>query len=435
MRLSVFGMGKLGVAFSAAAASKGHSVVGVDVNESIVQDVNAGVAPFPEPELQDYLDEYGKRIMATIDSREAEGTDKTFVFVPTPSTDDGRFDNRYIYAVLDEIAGIIDSVEGYHLVTVASTVSPTSMAEFERYLEAESGARCGVDFGLCYSPSFIAQGTIIRDFLNPEILLVGGSDERARDELEAFWQSVIETEPTITRTNYINAELAKITFNVYSTMKISFANSMALLCGQHDGADVDTIMNAVKNDDRIGGPKLFKGGLGYGGPCLPRDNPAFRAFADYPEPIDIGRVTDTVNRAVKRTVVETTERIAEQDATLGILGLSYKPDTNITQASQALEIAEMLVDRGHEVATYDPLAEERTHDSLDAVLEVADTVLLLTPWAEFDDIDPDRLRGMSVLDIWRLHQDELDGESGYHAWGVNTPDRIALASEELPTPE
>lgn len=422
MRVSIYGLGKLGSSLAAAVASKGHSVVGVDVDDHIVSQVNQGTAPFPEPELQEYFAEHGDRIIATADASEAlDQTEVSFVLVPTPSQADGSFDNAYVYAVWDSIAEALSESDEFHLLVLSSTVSPTSMQEFEEYLEAETGGTSGVDWGLCYNPCFIAQGTIIRDFLNPRILLMGQSDDSSGRKLLSFWESVIETDPTVTRMEFINAELAKIIFNVFSTMKISFANQISMVCGQYEDANVDVVMDSIVDDERIGGKKLFKGGLGFGGPCLPRDNRAFQAFAEAPPELDMQQRTDQVNDAVPVAVEETVVGIASLDDTVGILGLTYKPDTHITRESQSLEIASRLADRGYDVVTYDPMAEERTIDSLERVLEDASVLLLLTPWEEFANVEASRLRQKTVLDVWRLHYPELADHDGYYAWGVDVP--------------
>ena len=434
MKVSVFGIGKLGISFGAGLASEGHSVVGVDVNENLVESVNEGIAPFPEPGLQEHIDEYGDQLRATTDYSDAvQNSSVSVIFVPTPSQDDGSFDNRFVEDVLEGIATELREKDEYHLVVLSSTVSPGSMREFEALVEERSGKTCGEDLGLCYNPSFIAQGTIIRDFLNPEILLIGESDEEAGDRLIDFWNTILGTDPVVSRMNYINAEMAKITFNVFSTMKISFANQMAMLCGQHDGANVDTVMDAIKHDERVGGKKLFTGGLGYGGPCLPRDNGAFREFADLPSFLDIEERTDGLNDALPGIIEDVAEELASKDTTFGVLGLTYKPGTHITRESQALEIAHNLAAEGYEVLTYDPMAGERNCESVDEVLNDADVILSLTPWPEFEDLTRDQLADKKVFDAWRIHADELSDKDDYYAFGVDAPTSIPETVEARDT--
>lgn len=422
MDISVFGIGKLGIAFSAGAASYGHGVIGVDVNEELVESVNDGTAPFPEPRLQETLNASGDNFRATTNYAEAiHQTSVSFVFVPTPSTDNGDFDNKFVYDTLDGIADELAKKDSYHLIVLCSTVSPGSCSQFESFLEEATGTPSGDNWGLCYNPAFISQGTIIHDFYNPEILLLGESDRKAGDKLMQFWDSTLQTSPVISRMNFINTEIAKIAFNVFSTIKISFANQMALLCGQHDGANVDAVMNSIKQDRRIGGEKLFMGGLGFGGPCLPRDNSAFRAFADLPSAIDIQKRTDNLNDAIPEVVQDIAERIADDDDTFGVLGLTYKPGTHITKESQATEIAHSLESTGYDVLTYDPMAEERTCDDIDSVLERADLILILTPWPEFEAVPSEQLAEKKVFDAWRMHSEELSGEDNYYAFGVDEP--------------
>src|SRR5205823_399946 len=153
---------------------------------------------------------------------------------------------------------------------LTSTVLPGST----RYgllpvLEGASGKRCGRDFGLCYSPEFIALGTVIKDFLRPDFLLIGESDSAAGDQLQDLYRDVCETQPPVARMSWVNAELTKIAVNTYVTMKITFANSLAMLCQRLPGGDIDAVTSALGLDSRIG-PRYLKAGLGYGGPCFPR---------------------------------------------------------------------------------------------------------------------------------------------------------------------
>jgi UDPglucose 6-dehydrogenase len=308
-------------------------------------------------------------------------------------------------------------------VTIASTVSPGTVETIRRALEEGTGGTCGEDWGLCYSPWFISQGTVIEDFINPEITMVGSDDDRSEDALEDVLDTLIESDPTVTRMSFVSAEIAKITFNVYSTMKISFANQMGWICGRHENADVDVVMESIKHDDRIGGPKLFTAGLGFGGPCLPRDNRAFRAFTDVPERYDFGRVTDSINHAMPSMVVDQIESVADSDETVGVLGLSYKPRTDMTKESQSLVISELLADRRDApVLTYDPKAPERNCETLGELVESVDVLLLLTPWPEFESVDAETLREKKVVDMWRFFDADIrEADDDYWAFGVDFP--------------
>jgi UDPglucose 6-dehydrogenase len=166
----------------------------------------------------------------------------------------------------------------YHLVVLSSTVMPGATEKIRQMLEQTSGKRCGEEFGFCYNPEFIALGSVIRDMLNPDMLLIGESDERAGQILAGIYGNVCKSKPVVARMNFVNAELTKLSVNTYVTTKISYANMLAEICEKLPGADADVVTSALGLDSRIG-RKYLKGALGYGGPCFPRDNVAFAALA------------------------------------------------------------------------------------------------------------------------------------------------------------
>src|SRR5579872_1702809 len=223
-------------------------------------------------------------------------------------------------------------------------------------LEAHSGKKCGLDFGLCYNPEFIALGSVIRDMLHPDMILIGESDPRSGALLEELYNGVCESNPRIQRMNYVNAELTKLSVNTYVTTKISYANMLAEICETLPGADVDVVTTAIGCDSRIG-QKYLKGGLGYGGPCFPRDNVAFSALARANgAPALLAEATDALNkRQVPRLAALVMAHLPE-GGTAGVLGLSYKPNTEVVEESQGLALAKYLAEHDVAVAVYDPAA-------------------------------------------------------------------------------
>ena len=200
--------------------------------------------------------------------------------MPTPSDPvDKTFSLRNVMLAAEKIGAALRKKQGWHLVVLSSTVMPGSTGgKLLPALEAYSGKKCGAGFGLCYNPEFIALGSVIRDMLNPDMILIGESDERSGDILERLYIGVCDSNPHIRRMNHVNAELTKISVNTFVTTKISYANMLAQVCETLPGADMDVVTSAIGCDSRIG-QKYLKGALGYGGPCFPRDNLAFSALA------------------------------------------------------------------------------------------------------------------------------------------------------------
>jgi len=417
MRVSIFGFGRVGTALGAALGSKDHEVIGVDVDEKIISKVKRGESPFPEKGLEELMKLYNKNITATHNIPETiKDTDLSFILVPTPSREDGSFDNRYIYEVLGNSVNAMREKKNPHTFVVSSTVSPGSMEEFKTFLEGK-GMRYDQDFYLYYNPAFIRQGSIVKDFLLPDVVLVGGEESRKRN-LTPLLETLIENDAPFIETSFINSEIAKIALNTFVTLKISFSNLIGGLCEDYSGADADIVMSVIRESGQIVGKKLLRPGLGYGGPCLPRDNNALRAFARFPDERDLSRAVDKVNNSIPLRIVQSIEEIYREGDTIGVLGLSYKPGTYITTESQALKIANLLSDRFGEVNTYDPMARERNCETKEELLSKSDIVLLLTPWEEFSEIPPNQLRDKKVYDAWRFFEKNLGGEENYYPLGV-----------------
>ncbi len=233
MNISIIGMGKLGSPMAAVMAHKGHTVVGVDLNPQFVSAINEeGRPPVREPGLQEMITANHERLTATHSYEEAIlATDLTFIIVPTPSGPDGRFSLEYVMKAAEKIGAALRKKEEWHLVVLSSTVMPGSVDHhLLPALEKYSGKKCGPGFGLCYNPEFIALGSVVRDMLYPDMILIGESEERSGAILEQLYTGVCESNPRIQRMNYVNAELTKLSVNTFVTTKISYANMLAQVC-------------------------------------------------------------------------------------------------------------------------------------------------------------------------------------------------------------
>jgi UDPglucose 6-dehydrogenase len=392
-----------------------------------------------EPGIEKLYAECRGWLSATTDAGAAVAqADATMIMVPTPSEADGAYSLRYALEACDVIGDALRQKPGYHLVVMKSTVLPGSCDEhLIPRLESRSGKRCGPDFGVCYNPEFIALGSVIHNIFNPDLTLIGESDPRAGDTLVRVYDRLLNGPSPTARMNFVNAELTKLAVNTYVTMKITYANLLARLCERLPGGDVDAVTGALGLDGRIG-RKYLKGGLGYGGPCFPRDNRAMLCLARrVGVPFNLAEATDRANREL---TIRVAELVASKTATGGkvaILGLSYKPNTAVVDESQGVLIAQLLTGRGIEVTAYDPMAIEPARavlkdsvkyaESAQACIADADVILLATPWDEFKGLDYTRQsspRQPIVIDSWNL----LDGVDRRHATiiqlGVNA--RAAL---------
>ena len=434
--VSVVGLGKLGAPMAACYASMGCRVIGLDLDASKVEAVNRGLPPVIEPDLDRLMAESAGRFTATQDWNEAiGGSEITFVIVPTPSEPNGRFTATYAVDAMRSIGQALREKNTYHLVVLCSTVVPGTMdREVRPALEEAAGKPCGEAMGLCYSPRFIALGTVVHDFLNPDLVLVGESDERSGEALERFYGGVHENKPPIARMSYANAELAKLAVNTFVTTKISFANMLTAMCEALPGGDVDAVTAALGIDSRIG-PKTLKGGLGYGGPCFPRDNLALSYLGrELGVAAAIAEATDTINRGQIDRLLTLVRRHRPAEAAVGILGLSYKPGTSIIEESQGVALARTLAAEGIPVVVYDPMAMDEAEaalggtgvafaETMEACAARAGLLAVMTPWPEFEALGPGMLRPGTpkpvVIDCWRaLDQERLAGAAEYIALGI-----------------
>lgn len=416
--LSVIGLGRLGAPLAACFAAKGFQVIGVDRNPAVVSLMNTGKAPVYEPGLDELIRKNKKRIRAVSDIQEAVlNSQATFIVVATPSNESGASSLEYVLPVCKDIAEALRQKSEFHLVVLTSTVMPGAMQnEVLKVLEAHSGKKCGKDFGLCYNPEFIALGSVIHDFLNPDLLLIGESDSNSGSLLEALYKGVHENRPKVARMNWINAELVKLSLNTFITTKITFSNTLARICEKLPKADVDIVSSALGLDSRIG-PKYLKGAIGYGGPCFPRDTVAFSQMAkSLGISARLAEATDETNREQVLLLKELIKLKLAPGGTVGILGLSYKPDTNVAEASQGLLLAQVLVQDGIEVVAYDPLAVDNAKlvlngsvcfsDSPKQCITASDVIAIITPWKIFQELRPQwfkRAESKRVLiDCWRF---------------------------------
>jgi UDPglucose 6-dehydrogenase len=445
--ISVLGLGKLGSPLAACFAARGFRITAVDVDRKKIDALNQGLPPVHEPGLAELIQEANGRLSATEDVEAAvRDSEATFIVVSTPSEPSGGFSLRYVLPCLESIGKTLRTKPGFHLVVLTSTVMPGSTGgEVRAALERASGKTCGQHFGLCYSPEFIALGSVIRDFYFPDFLLIGESDAMAGDILSEIYRRTCKNSPFVARMNFINAEITKLAVNTYITTKISYANMIARLCERLPEADANVVTSALGLDTRIG-PRYLKGAVSYGGPCFPRDNRAFAALASRAGAFaDLAESTDRFNRAQVKWLAELVKSHRSGNDTVGILGLTYKPDTDVVEEAVGLLLAQELAAANVSVIVYDPSADTaraissypaiRCATSATECIGESGVVVLATPWQEFREIPAERWLQRSiprvVIDCWRVLS-QLDGAEGVRYVRLGFGGEARLAAEAAP---
>lgn len=420
-RISVFGLGKLGACIAATLANRGFQVVGYDVDKRKTEAVRKGLAPIEEPHLQTTIENAGPRLEVTDEIQEAVARSDASFFVPsTPSLPDGSFSNHFLVPALESAAiAVHEHRKKHHLFVVNSTLTPgTSDGVLKPLLERILGAECGKNFGLCYNPEFIALGDVIHGLLQPDFVLIGESDQYSGARLEQVYKGFNTNSAPIERMSNINAELAKISLNCAVTMKISFVNQLSGVCAKIPGADPSVILSAIGKDRRIG-LEYLKPGLGFGGPCFPRDNRLFQYLAQSVGAEDaLSRATDEVNQDVNRRLLETVLSFCPDGGAVGVLGLAYKPFTAVIDCSPGMWLCERLTELGRQVLAHDYFAAHNATSAFGGRVRVCadpaeilqsgcQTFVITCPWPGYKTVFESNARQLAkkralVLDPWRL---------------------------------
>ena len=417
LRISVIGLGRLGSPLAACIASRGFEVVGYDPVAEKVDALAARRSLHFEPGFEELMATLGPELRATTDLRDAvTSTDVSIVAVPTPTAPDGSLSLASVVPTCAEIGTILADVDRYHLVANASTVMPGSTRRrIAPAIESASGKAIGEMIGLCYSAVYVTMGNVIQDFLRPSLALIGEWDERSGATMQAIYEQVCEIDPPIVRMGIANAELTKLAVNVFVTTKISFANFLARVCELMPGGDVDVVTSAMQLDPRIGHGALC-GAVSYGGPFFDKDNQALGAML---KRLDVApELVGVLGKFNRAQVPWLTDRVHERvpdGGTVGVLGLAYKPNTDVIDDSLGVQLCHRLDQRGVRVVAFDPAAMAYAQGALPPSTELAatveacirrsDVVVIATPWQTWRGVDPaawgraekDRV----VVDCWR----------------------------------
>jgi len=425
--VSVVGLGKLGVCLAASLGNAGYSVTGVDIDESVVESVQEGTAPVPEPKLEEYLSDPATDVDATTSMDAVGDSDVTFVVVNTPVNSENRYSLADVRSVCLSLGEVLGEKDDYHLVVITSTVFPTATeTEIREFLENASGKTAGEDFGLCYSPEFIAIGDIIDGLENPDFFLIGEHTERAGDVLSGVYETMRGNDAPMVRMDPTSAEVAKMAINSHLTTKISFANTLAQIC-EGIGASADGVTDALFADNRVNSAYLSPG-TRFGGPCFPRDNRAFSQLAaDANAAAPLADATDAVNDRHTTWLADVVRGTVDPESQVAVLGLTYKPDTYIVEESQGMELARALADDYH-LRCYDPMGLDQARSTLDVPVGYSDSVedaladasaaVLTTPWETFLDETVYRGHDIDLFDPWgALDGSRLPVETTYHPIG------------------
>jgi len=433
MRVVMIGTGYVGLVSGACFADFGHTVTCVDKDAAKIERLRAGVMPIFEPGLEALVERnvaQGRLFFATEPGPSAAEADAIFIAVGTPSRrGDGYADLSFVYAAAEEIAGLVD---GFTVLVTKSTVPVGAGDEIEAIVRR---VRPDADLAVVSNPEFLREGSAIDDFKRPDRVVVGTLDERARAVMTQLYRPLNLNETPMLFTDRRTSELTKYAANAFLAMKITFINEMADLC-EKVGADVQQVAKGVGLDKRIGA-KFLHAGPGYGGSCFPKDTVALiRTAADAGAPVRLIETTVEINAARKRAMAGRIIAALDggaADKTIGILGLTFKPNTDDMRDSPALDIVPVLVAAGAKVRAYDPQGEEARALLTDVtfeegpyeVVDGADAVVILTEWDQFRALDlarvHDLMRTPVMVDLRNVYRPEEARRHGFTYSSIGRP--------------
>lgn len=434
MRVAVLGMGYVGLTSGVAFAKHGHETICTTTTPSKADDLNDGVPPFFEADLEGLVGEVvcGGMLSGSIDNVEAvRESDVTFICVGTPSLPDGSADLSAVESVSQDIGIALKEKDGYHVVVAKSTIPPGTTEELIfPTIEKYSGKRVGVDFGLCMNPEFLRQGSAVHDSFNPDRVVIGEYDGRSGDVLEGLY-SVYDC-PKI-RCDIKAAELIKYAANSLLATKISFANEFSRICERFN-VDVYEVMEGVGLDFRVN-PRFLDAGVGFGGSCFPKDVNAIVALAG-----KVGVETPLLDSVLRNNEIQPGHFVDLIESVVGslegkavaFLGLSFKPDTGDVRETRALPIIERLVEKGARIKAYDPKAIDNFrrltdlsieyYDKVIEALNGADFAIVQSSWKEIQDIPAETylelLRDAVVFDGRRTYNPNSLTSKGVKYFGI-----------------
>ncbi|HYG75221.1 MAG TPA: UDP-glucose/GDP-mannose dehydrogenase family protein [Planctomycetota bacterium] len=433
MRIAIVGTGYVGLVAGTCFAETGNDVIGLDVDAAKVARLSKGEIPIFEPGLSDLFARNlreGRLKFTTSYDEAVKHAETFFLCLPTPPAEDGSADTRYVLSAVAEIA---KRMTGYKLLVSKSTVPIGTNKEITDEVKKHYKG----EFSVAANPEFLKEGTAVEDFLKPDRVVVGVTDNRAFETLSALYDPFVRTGAPILRMDPASAELTKYAANGFLATKISFMNEVARLC-EKTGADVDLVRIGMSKDARIGSAFLFPG-IGYGGSCFPKDTRAL---------VQSGRKCD-----VEMSIVDSAERVNETQKlillprikahfggnlagkTIALWGLAFKPRTDDIREAPALALIEKLLAEKAKVQAFDPEAMPNVKrvfgdkitfakSSYEAI-NGADALVLATEWNEFRMPDWERvkksLRAPVIFDGRNIYQPQFLRQNGFTYYGIGKP--------------
>jgi UDPglucose 6-dehydrogenase len=399
--VALFGLGKLGLPL-ALILSQYYKLYGIDVDKNKIDNLKKGVSPFFETGMDDYLKNNIENItFCEIDGYDINNFDIAVILVNTPSDIKGEFSNQYIHDVIRDLSKKLkDSNKKDFLFILSSTVMPGSHVEIISEIETLSGKKLNDDFGFVYIPDLVALGNVIYDFENPDLVIIGESNEKyGKIALEIYSKFIKNNAPHVNM-ELIESEICKVSLNAYITMKISFANFIGNISEKYN-CNPNNITKALGYDKRIS-PYYIKSGLPFGGTCFPRDTWAFIKMSEKLglDAIHI-KATQKINELQHDLLFNKVQKYI--DKKIGIFGISFKPKTSVTVESSGYILYEKLKKLNYSVFGCDEIVEvEFNYDSIEEFIQNCDVIVLTHNDSKILEKFKEKFKEKILINPWKI---------------------------------
>ncbi|MBU0628855.1 MAG: UDP-glucose/GDP-mannose dehydrogenase family protein [Nanoarchaeota archaeon] len=430
MKIAVIGTGYVGLTVGTCLANLGNEVMCVDVDSVKIDNLNKGIIPIYEPGLKELVDRNvkEKRLFFTISVGEAiQKSDVVFIAVGTPQKEDNRADLSYVENVAKDIGKYINS---YKVIVDKSTV-PVGTADRVKEIISENQEK-KIDFDVVSNPEFLREGKAIKDFFNPDRVVIGVDSDKAKKVMTSLYKPLERTDKPIIFTDIKSAELIKYASNAFLTTKISFINELSHLA-EKVGADIKSVAKGMGLDSRIG-VRFLQAGVGYGGSCFPKDARALiETMKENKCSTSVLDAVESVNEAQKLSIISKIKKLLGNlnNKKIAIWGLSFKPNTDDIREAPSVTIISELQKEGAKIRVFDPVAMneakkilknvEYGEDSFDALIG-CDALVIVTEWDEFRELDKEKMKKMlkqpNIIDGRNIYEPSEMKKSGFNYVGV-----------------
>lgn len=401
MNVSFVGLGKLGLPLACCLAQSGNKILGVDKNEYVLDTLSRGELPFYEPGLNNIFPHINFLGFTDSYQRAVDETDVTIILVNTQLGDNG-YSSEFVEDVLTDLAlNLRKSKKEKHTIILSSTVLPGTIKKLIKLVEKISKRKYGEGFGFAYVPDFVKLGNVIHDFKNPEFFLIGANNMEDIVTTQGIWYEFHQNNPPKKILTLEEAEISKVALNAYIVNKITFANFLGQLCEGIDNVDVHNITKTIGIDKRIS-PYFFGYGTPYGGTCFPRDTSAFIKFAKDRKKVAKNLIfAEEVNEMVYKSILEKVKDYKK----VGILGISFKPDSPVVIGSPSARLIKDLLELGATVNGFDKIKESYQNldvdinefDDAQQCVNESEVVVIMHPDKTYSNLN---YSNKSVVDYW-----------------------------------